>query len=145
MRAQDYLGDRLETAGNGWKSAGTGRESGGRFAPSRERRGRFAPSGEQFADHRGPSKGQNIVQMSDLGSGAAGDLRYDSGKFQGHNGTKWIGLGVDENLFSPDPSSSRENIFLSIGRIQKQKRRDNERKRSRTGQKQRKGQIRRKY
>ena len=28
-----------------------------------------------------------------LGSGAAGDLRYDSGKFQGHNGTKWIGLG----------------------------------------------------
>ena len=28
-----------------------------------------------------------------LGSGGAGDLRYDSGKFQGHNGTKWIGLG----------------------------------------------------
>ena len=28
-----------------------------------------------------------------LGSEAAGDLRYYSGKFQGHNGTKWIGLG----------------------------------------------------
>ena len=30
--------------------------------------------------------------------------------------------GVDENLFSPDPNLSKENIFLSIGRIQKQKR-----------------------
>ena len=35
---------------------------------------------------------------------------------------KLIKPGVDENLFSPDPSLSRENIFLSIGRIQKQKR-----------------------
>ena len=35
---------------------------------------------------------------------------------------KLIKPGVDENLFSPDPSPSRENIFLSIGRIQKQKR-----------------------
>ena len=35
---------------------------------------------------------------------------------------KLIKPGVDKNLFSPDPSLSRENIFLSIGRIQKQKR-----------------------
>ena len=35
---------------------------------------------------------------------------------------KLIKPGVDENLFSPDPNLSRENIFLSIGRIQKQKR-----------------------
>ena len=35
---------------------------------------------------------------------------------------KLIKPGVDDNLFSPDPSLSRENIFLSIGRIQKQKR-----------------------
>ena len=35
---------------------------------------------------------------------------------------KLINPGVDENLFSPDPSLLRENIFLSIGRIQKQKR-----------------------
>ncbi len=28
-----------------------------------------------------------------LGSGGAGDLKYYDGKFQGHNGTKWIGLG----------------------------------------------------
>ena len=35
---------------------------------------------------------------------------------------KLIKPGVDENLFSPDPSLSRENIILSIGRIQKQKR-----------------------
>jgi len=35
---------------------------------------------------------------------------------------KLIKPGVDENLFSPDPSLLRENIFLSIGRIQKQKR-----------------------
>jgi len=35
---------------------------------------------------------------------------------------KLIKPGVDYNLFSPDPSLSRENIFLSIGRIQKQKR-----------------------
>ena len=35
---------------------------------------------------------------------------------------KLIKPGVDENLFSPDPSLSKENIFLSIGRIQKQKR-----------------------
>ena len=35
---------------------------------------------------------------------------------------KQIKPGVDENLFSPDPSISRENIFISIGRIQKQKR-----------------------
>ncbi len=33
---------------------------------------------------------------------------------------KLIKPGVDKNLFSPDPSLSRENIFLSIGRIQKQ-------------------------
>ena len=35
---------------------------------------------------------------------------------------KLIKPGVDENLFSPDPNLSKENIFLSIGRIQKQKR-----------------------
>ena len=35
---------------------------------------------------------------------------------------KLIKPGVDENLFSPEPGLSRENIFLSIGRIQKQKR-----------------------
>ena len=35
---------------------------------------------------------------------------------------KLITPGVDENLFSPDSSLRRENIFLSIGRIQKQKR-----------------------
>ena len=35
---------------------------------------------------------------------------------------KQIKPGVDENLFSPDPSIPRENIFISIGRIQKQKR-----------------------
>ena len=34
---------------------------------------------------------------------------------------KLIKPGVDQNLFSPDPSLSKENIFLSIGRIQKQK------------------------
>ena len=34
---------------------------------------------------------------------------------------KIIKPGVDENLFSSDPNISRENIFLSIGRIQKQK------------------------
>ena len=34
---------------------------------------------------------------------------------------KLIKPGVDENLFSPDPSLLKENIFLSIGRIQKQK------------------------
>ena len=35
---------------------------------------------------------------------------------------KLIKPGVDENLFSPDPNLLKENIFLSIGRIQKQKR-----------------------
>ena len=35
---------------------------------------------------------------------------------------KQIRPGVDENLFSPDQSIPRENIFISIGRIQKQKR-----------------------
>ena len=35
---------------------------------------------------------------------------------------KLIKPGVDESLFSPDPNLSKENIFLSIGRIQKQKR-----------------------
>jgi len=35
---------------------------------------------------------------------------------------KQIKPGVDENLFSQDPTISRENIFISIGRIQKQKR-----------------------
>ncbi len=35
---------------------------------------------------------------------------------------KLIKPGVDEKLFSPDPNLSKENIFLSIGRIQKQKR-----------------------
>ncbi len=35
---------------------------------------------------------------------------------------KLVKPGVDENLFSPNPGLSRENIFLSIGRIQKQKR-----------------------
>ena len=35
---------------------------------------------------------------------------------------KQIKPGVDKNLFSPDQSISRENIFISIGRIQKQKR-----------------------
>ena len=34
---------------------------------------------------------------------------------------KIIKPGVDENLFSSDPNISRENIFLSIGRIQQQK------------------------
>tara|TARA_B100000686_G_scaffold348710_1_gene440405 strand:- start:266 stop:1405 length:1140 start_codon:yes stop_codon:yes gene_type:complete len=34
---------------------------------------------------------------------------------------KLIMPGVDENLFSPDSSFLKENIFLSIGRIQKQK------------------------
>ena len=34
---------------------------------------------------------------------------------------KLIKPGVDKNLFSPNPSLSRENIFLSIGRIQEQK------------------------
>ena len=34
---------------------------------------------------------------------------------------KLIKPGVDENLFSSDPNISRENIFLSIGRIQEQK------------------------
>ena len=28
-----------------------------------------------------------------FGSGGGGDLRYESGKFQGHNGSNWIGLG----------------------------------------------------
>ena len=35
---------------------------------------------------------------------------------------KLITPGVDKNLFSPDRSLLKENIFLSIGRIQKQKR-----------------------
>ena len=35
---------------------------------------------------------------------------------------KLIKPGVDKNLFSPDESLLKENIFLSIGRIQKQKR-----------------------
>ena len=35
---------------------------------------------------------------------------------------KLIKPGVDKNLFSPDRSPIKENIFLSIGRIQKQKR-----------------------
>ena len=35
---------------------------------------------------------------------------------------KLIKPGVDESLFSPDPNLLKENIFLSIGRIQKQKR-----------------------
>ena len=35
---------------------------------------------------------------------------------------KQIRPGVDKNLFSPDQSIPRENIFISIGRIQKQKR-----------------------
>ena len=35
---------------------------------------------------------------------------------------KLIKPGVDKNLFSPDGSLLKENIFLSIGRIQKQKR-----------------------
>ncbi len=35
---------------------------------------------------------------------------------------KLINPGVDKNLFSPDESLLKENIFLSIGRIQKQKR-----------------------
>ena len=35
---------------------------------------------------------------------------------------KLIKPGVDESLFSPDSNLSKENIFLSIGRIQKQKR-----------------------
>ena len=35
---------------------------------------------------------------------------------------KQITPGVDKNLFSPDQSIPRENIFISIGRIQKQKR-----------------------
>ena len=34
---------------------------------------------------------------------------------------KQIKPGVDSELFSPDPSIDRENIFLSIGRIQPQK------------------------
>ncbi len=35
---------------------------------------------------------------------------------------KQIRPGVDKNLFSPDQRIPRENIFISIGRIQKQKR-----------------------
>ena len=35
---------------------------------------------------------------------------------------KQIRPGVNKNLFSPDQNISRENIFISIGRIQKQKR-----------------------
>tara|TARA_X000000368_G_scaffold219612_1_gene173272 strand:- start:1051 stop:2190 length:1140 start_codon:yes stop_codon:yes gene_type:complete len=35
---------------------------------------------------------------------------------------KLIKPGVDKNLFFPEPNLARENIFLSIGRIQKQKR-----------------------
>tara|TARA_B100000427_G_scaffold100311_1_gene82631 strand:- start:84 stop:1223 length:1140 start_codon:yes stop_codon:yes gene_type:complete len=35
---------------------------------------------------------------------------------------KLIKPGVDKNLFLPEPNLSRENIILSIGRIQKQKR-----------------------
>ncbi len=34
---------------------------------------------------------------------------------------KQIKPGVDYELFSPDPSIARENIFLSVGRIQQQK------------------------
>tara|TARA_A100001011_G_C14307221_1_gene843702 strand:- start:1080 stop:2228 length:1149 start_codon:yes stop_codon:yes gene_type:complete len=34
---------------------------------------------------------------------------------------KLINPGIDSELFSPDPSIKRENIFMSIGRIQEQK------------------------
>ena len=37
------------------------------------------------------------------------------------NKIKKITPGVDKKIFSPDPSVKKENIFLSIGRIQEQK------------------------